>query len=364
MKSVRSIDGAPQVVDVPAPSGDGIRLKVKSSGICGSDLHMLDLGIFGPDFTIGHEFAGLLEDGTPVAIEPVLYCGDCVPCGRGDYNLCHRAGTDVLGFGNDGGMAEEVLVAPEQLVRLPDEDLVKDACLVEPLAVCARALRLAGLDGKASVVSDAGSPPRVAIVGGGTIGQCALAVARHAGAATTLIARHDSQREAALRLGAEAPDAGASEAGASDAAMPDAEASDDAAPGAAAADSAAPDAAANLPDSSFDIVVDAAGTPDALRLCARLAAPGAAMSLVSTYWTGLELPGVEICMKEIRLYPSIMYGRYDNTRDADHAAAVLAANPEIPKAIITHRYPLDAAPEAFATARDRASGAIKVVLEP
>ena len=339
MKSVRSVDGAPQVVDVPAPSGDGIRLKVKSSGICGSDLHMLDLGIFGSDFTIGHEFAGLLEDGTPVAIEPVLYCGDCVPCGRGDYNLCHRAGTDVLGFGNDGGMAEEVLVDPEQLVRLPDEDLVKDACLVEPLAVCARALRLAGLDGKANVVSEAGSSPRVAVVGGGTIGQCAVAVARHAGAPTTLIARHDSQREAGLRLGAEVPDAGAS-------------------------DAAAPDAVADLPDSSFDIVVDAAGTPDALQLCARLAAPGAAMSLVSTYWTGLELPGIEICMKEIRLYPSIMYGRYDNTRDADHAASVLAANPEIPKAIITHRYPLDAAPEAFATARDRASGAIKVVLEP
>ena len=354
MKSVRSIDGAPQVVDVPAPSGDGIRLKVKSSGICGSDLHMLDLGIFGPDFTIGHEFAGLLEDGTPVAIEPVLYCGDCVPCGRGDYNLCHRAGTDVLGFGNDGGMAEEVLVAPEQLVRLPDEDLVKDACLVEPLAVCARALRLAGLDGKANVVSDAGSPPKVAIVGGGTIGQCALAVARHAGAAVTLIARHDNQREAGLRLGAEVPDAGASTAASPKATAPDATSST----------ATAPDAASNLPDSSFDIVVDAAGTPDALQLCARLAAPGAAMSLVSTYWTGLELPGVEICMKEIRLYPSIMYGRYDNTRDADHAAAVLAANPEIPKAIITHRYPLDAAPEAFATARDRASGAIKVVLEP
>ena len=339
MKSVRSIDGKPQVVDVPAPSGEGIRLKVKSSGICGSDLHMLDLGIFGPDFTIGHEFAGLLEDGTPVAIEPVMYCGDCVPCDRGDYNLCHRAGTDVLGFGNDGGMAEEVLVAPEQLVRLPDEDLVKDACLVEPLAVCARALRLAGLDGKANVVSEAGSPPKVAIVGGGTIGQCALAVARHAGAPATLIARHDSQREAGLRLGAEVPDA-------------------------VAPDSDSPDVAAALPDSSFDIVVDAAGTPDALQLCARLAAPGAAMSLVSTYWTGLELPGIEICMKEIRLYPSIMYGRYDNTRDADHAAAVLASNPEIPKAIITHRYPLDAAPEAFATARDRASGAIKVVLEP
>ena len=98
MKSVRSIDGAPQVVDVPAPSGEGIRLKVKSSGICGSDLHMLDLGIFGSDFTIGHEFAGLLEDGTPVAIEPVLYCGDCVPCGRGDYNLLPQGCHGCAGF--------------------------------------------------------------------------------------------------------------------------------------------------------------------------------------------------------------------------------------------------------------------------
>ena len=48
-----------------------------------------------------------------------------------------------------------------------------------------------------------------------------------------------------------------------------------------------------------------------------------------------------------------------------HAAAqVLAASPELVPAIITHRYPLEAAPEAFATAADRSAGAIKVVLEP
>ena len=325
MKSVRNIDGVAQLVDVPAPTGDGVRVKVKSSGICGSDLHMLDLGMFGPDMTIGHEFAGLLDDGTAVAVEPVVSCGTCSQCVRGDYNLCGQATTDVLGFGQDGGMAEEALVGPEQIVRLPASVDVANACLVEPLAVCARALRLTGFK----------ADHKVAIVGGGTIGQCALAVARHVGAPTTLIARHDAQREAALRLGAEVPD------------------------------SSLPDSSSdNLPDSSFDIVVDAAGTPDALQLCARLAAPGAAMSLVSTYWSGLELPGVEICMKEIRLYPSIMYGRYNGGRDAEDAAEVLASNPEIPRAIITHRYPLDAAQEAFATARDRASGAIKVVLTP
>jgi len=62
--------------------------------------------------------------------------------------------------------------------------------------------------------------------------------------------------------------------------------------------------------------------------------------------------------------PSSMYGRHAAGRDVDGAAALLAANAEIARALITHRLPLEAAPEAFRLARDRAAGAIKVVLEP
>ena len=321
MKAVRVIDGTPQAVDVPVPSGDGVRVKIKSSGICGSDLHMLDMGILNPEVTIGHEFAGLLDDGTPVAIEPVAYCGACAQCDSGDYNLCSRAIADVLGFGQDGGMAEEVMVQPHQLVQLPVAASVDDACLIEPLAVTVRALRLAGFG--------SGGSQRVAIIGGGNIGQCATAAVRHFGAPVVMLARHEAQREAARRMGAETPE-----------------------------DSTA------LPDSSFDLVVDAAGTASALQEAARLAAPGGAMSLVSTYWENIELPGYHICTKEIRLIPSIMYGKHAGGRDAESAAAILAGNPEIPRAIITHRFPLDGATEAFAVAKDRASGAIKVVLTP
>ncbi len=319
MKAIRSIDGAPQVVDVPAPSGEGVRVKIHSSGICGSDLHMLDLGIFNPEITMGHEFAGYLDDGTPVAVEPVAFCGACVQCTSGDYNLCHKAVVDVLGFGQDGGMAEEAMISPHQIVHLPMAASVEDACLIEPLAVCVRALRLAGFGGN----------QRVAIIGGGNIGQCATAVVRHFGAPVVVLARHEAQRQAAQRLGAETPDD-----------------------------------PAEIPASSFDIVVDAAGTTSALQDAARLAAPSGAISLVSTYWEGMEVPSYEVFTKEIRLIPSIMYGRHAGGRDAESAAAILAGNPEIPRAIITHRFPIDGAPEAFAIARDRAAGAIKVVLTP
>jgi threonine dehydrogenase-like Zn-dependent dehydrogenase len=59
-----------------------------------------------------------------------------------------------------------------------------------------------------------------------------------------------------------------------------------------------------------------------------------------------------------------MYGRVGPSRDFDVAATILATRPDAADAIITHRFPLDAAAEAFEVAADRAAGAIKVVLEP
>jgi threonine dehydrogenase-like Zn-dependent dehydrogenase len=76
------------------------------------------------------------------------------------------------------------------------------------------------------------------------------------------------------------------------------------------------------------------------------------------------MPGQALCMKEISLVPASMYGRVGPSRDVDVAASLLAGRPHIAETLITHRFPLDAAAEAFAAARDRASGAIKVVLEP
>jgi threonine dehydrogenase-like Zn-dependent dehydrogenase len=73
---------------------------------------------------------------------------------------------------------------------------------------------------------------------------------------------------------------------------------------------------------------------------------------------------MEICMKEVELVPACMYGRSGPSRDFDVAVAVLAARPAISETVISHRFPLNAVADAFSVARDRAAGAIKVVLEP
>ena len=94
---------------------------------------------------LGHEVAGVTDDGTPVAVEPLSPCGACAPCVRGDYNLCERGPRIIHGVGRDGGMADEMRVPARALVRLPAGVALRDACLVEPLAVVLHGLRRARL---------------------------------------------------------------------------------------------------------------------------------------------------------------------------------------------------------------------------
>jgi len=313
VKAVRATaDGVVVVVDAPEPTGPGRLVEVVASGICGSDLHLLERGPL--PVTLGHELAGRLEDGTVVAADPGLPCGTCDQCRAGAGHRC-RTGTErLLGLSLDGGMAERVLVGEPGLVPLPAGLAVTDACLVEPLAVAVHGLRLA----------DAGPPTRLAVVGGGTIGLAAVAAARGAGVTEVgLAARHDHQRAAGERLGASV-----------------------------------------VEDGEYDVVVEAAGTDAALEQAAALCRPGGLVLFLSTHWSPVAIPGIPALMKELAFRWSYTYGSHGDGRDLDDAAALLAAAPEIASTLITHRFPLEDAAAAFQVAADRAGGAIKVVLEP
>lgn len=312
MRAVRYENGAVRVVDVEEPRGPGLRVRVTSCGICGSDLAML-AGGFPVKGIPGHEIAGTLADGTPVAIEPVAPCGACEFCREGNYQVC-RAGVEVIyGVGRNGGMAREILVPERCLVALPRGVDPRSASLVEPLAVAIHGLRRAGVRGS----------ERVAIVGAGAIGLCAVAAAVAAGCRVFLAARHPRQREVGARLGAQA-----------------------------------------LAGAEVDVAIDCAGNDASLAQCAEVLRPNGRLLLLAAAWGPIALPGFAFVAKELALTVASMYGRSAQGRDVDAAASLLAARPDLGALLITHRFPLEAAAEAFAAARDRAAGAIKVVLEP
>jgi len=310
VRAVRNTDAGIETVDVPEPAGDGARVRVRSSGICGSDLHLIG---FGPmPVTLGHEVAGHLDDGTPVAIWPLVPCGTCDRCEAGEVSQCRTGPGQVYGIGRDGGMADTVVVDAGSIVPLPAGLDVADGALVEPVACAVHALRRAGVT----------AGDRVAVVGAGSIGLGAAAAARWMDASVDVTARHDHQRDAATRVGA----------------------------GIEA-------------DGEYDVVVDAAGTDTAVAQCVDLLRPGGTIALLASYWEPVEFPQF-FSMKEPVLVGANMHGRDASGTDMEAAAQLLADLPEVAPAMVTHRFPLDRAAKAFACAADRASGAIKVVLEP
>ena len=311
MRAVYFEDGEVELREVPKPSGEGVRVRVRSAAICGSDLHMLDLK--SPlKCVVGHEMAGVLDDGTPVAVEPSMPCWECASCRAGDYNLCAVGAGRSLGVGRDGGMADELRVPESCLVYLPSNVDVRDACLVEPLAVVVHGMHRAGLD----------AGQRVAVVGGGAIGLCVVAVAKAGNTTVGLSARYDHQMAAGKSLGA------------------------------------------GEIEGQYDLVVECAGTEKAVNRAIKLCRPKGKVLILGTHWNGLPLQQIPVMMKEITIVSSFMYSTRGAVRDFDVAAILLSRHPEIAKALITHRFPLAEAKQAFAAARDRKAGAIKVVLEP
>ena len=309
MHAVRIIDGRPTFVSVDpdeVDQNDGVRVKVVTSSICGSDLHLVDGGM-AEGFILGHEFCGYAPDGTAVAVEPMMACGSCDSCADGHLSHC-ATGASFYGIGIPGGMAEEVVVQAGALVPLPSGLDLSIACLVEPLAVAAHGLNRARVH-----PSD-----KVLVIGAGPIGLAAAAMLRHRGIAADLSARHDHQRFAAERLGA-----------------------------------------TTEPTGGYDVVIDCVGTSGSLGEAVDRVAPLGRVGLVGTTWSPAEL-GIVACMKEIEVIPAMAYRCRVPERDFNEAAAALAEAPHIGEAIITHRFPLDGCVEAFETAADRANGTIKV----
>ena len=200
--------------ELPAPGW--VRVMPTLSGICGSDLAAigghaslyLDPLTSYP-FVPGHEVVGTLDDGSRVVIEPALGCKvrgiepPCPRCAEGRPGLCYNVTEGPIEVGlqtgycaDTGGGWGEVLVAhPSQLHPIPDALTDEAAVLIEPLACCVHAALRGG----------AGKDDFVVVLGAGTIGLLTVAAVRLFTPPKRLVAvaKHPTQRDLALKLGAD-----------------------------------------------------------------------------------------------------------------------------------------------------------------
>jgi threonine dehydrogenase-like Zn-dependent dehydrogenase len=117
------------------------------------------------------------------------------------------------------------------------------------------------------------------------------------------------------------------------------------------------------PAGLYDVVVEAAGSASSIQRCVELAKPGGTVVVVGVVAGPLEVPFSSLLTKEITLIASLSYCGHAGQREMRQAAEMLASRPEVSASLITHRFPLEDAAEAFRVAGDRQSGAIKVVVD-
>lgn len=195
--------------DVPTPQlgSNDVLLKVKSAGMCHSDIHVMD-GVIAasPPVTLGHEIAGEVEQvGSGVTnfkkndkalVHFLSPCGTCRYCLQGRGMQCANLFTrPSYGFSVDGGYADYCRVDAERLVQLPN-DLAPEF---------AATLGCAGITAYHAIkhIARTVTGENVAIYGVGGVGMYALQIAKVCGARTIAIGRNQEKLKMAESLGAD-----------------------------------------------------------------------------------------------------------------------------------------------------------------
>jgi 2-desacetyl-2-hydroxyethyl bacteriochlorophyllide A dehydrogenase len=188
---------------LPPLGNKDVLIQVKAAAICGSDLHLFKGRHPSVELpaAIGHETAGQIIEigkevtehkvGERVTIEPVITCGECEFCKRGQYHLCVRISFQ---YRKGQGAFTPYFIAPEDRVyTLPDCVNYEEGALVEPLSVALHAQQKSGLQ----------RGQTCAVFGAGALGVLIAALNRRAGASRVFVSDINPFRlEKAMELGA------------------------------------------------------------------------------------------------------------------------------------------------------------------
>jgi len=309
--------GAVAVRETAPPQASGLALvRVAQAGLCGTD-RKLAAGVFPVTAprVLGHEMTGWVEvpgpggavpAGTPVVVNPAVFCGVCPQCRADLPNLCARGG--LLGRDVDGCFAEFVAVPESLLHPLPASVTPDEGALLQVLSTCVHA--------QSEVpVSPDGS---AAVLGLGVAGLLHVQLLRARGVRTIVgVTRAAWKRDLAAASGASVvvPPEEAAEA-----------------------------VAAATGGRGVDLAIECAGTAATLAQAMRLAGPGATVILFGMVASVDGLPAYEGYIKEL----TIRCPRASRPRDFDAAIRLCAGRRLDLAPLVTGRFPLARVTEALA----------------
>ena len=173
-------------------------LKIKASGICGSDMH----AYLGHDerrpapLILGHEAAGIISggdrNGERITINPLVSCGTCWACCNSRENICPNR--QIISMPpREGAFAQYVTMPERNLVAVPSDYCLQKAALVEPLAVGWHTAKLAVR------ATDISMEKKALVIGGGAIGLATALALKAMGIDDIVISEFNPLRREYLR---------------------------------------------------------------------------------------------------------------------------------------------------------------------
>jgi len=300
----------------PLASGRECLIRLLKAGICNTDLEITK-GYFGFTGVLGHEFVGTVEAaptaslvGQRVVGEINAACQACEYCRKGLQRHCPER--SVLGIlGRDGAFREYLTLPEENLHKVPDEVPDEQAVFVEPIAAACEILDQVSI----------GSGHQVAVLGDGKLGLLVAMVLSRTGCQLTLIGKHRMKMDVAKDYVSHRVDLNS----------------------------------AGGFRRSFDVIVEATGSPQGWELALQLVKPRGTVVLKSTFQGQVAFNPAPIVVDEITVVGS-RCGRFEAALDLLRTGAIH------PSSLVHHTLPLREGVRAFELAQQR--GVLKVLLEP
>jgi L-gulonate 5-dehydrogenase len=306
--TVAVLDDRPE----PACGADEVIVEVHGVGLCGSDLAVVAgrRAVPALPWVLGHEAFGVVitvgrnvtdrHPGQRVVVEPNYPCLTCAPCRSGSTAGCRDR--RAAGISEPGLLAERVAVPARFTWPVPDAWDGADVVCVEPLAVAMNAVRMSGLEPGDDCL----------VMGAGSQGLLVSLAVTHAGGRPYVIEPHEGRKSLALQMGAR-------------------------------------DAGRPAPDTSYPVVIETSGAPEAFEQALERTAPGGHVIVVGQSTRPARIPTFTLVQRRLTVRGCLIY---DHPRGFAHTIATLAEHDLRPGRVLRKRYEFALAPRAFARAAD------------